>query len=257
MNYKIGGIKGKVSVIINCFNGERYLAEAVNSVLNQTYEMLELIVIDNCSEDSTERLIKKYGDALRYYKTPSHMPLYEARNFALRFVTGEFVAFLDADDVWYPEKLSVQLDSFPDDFSVVCANVKYIDEKSNLIGVNHCKLHSGWVTSKLLRENFIFISSVIIRTSVMKKELFNSHYNLLGDFNLWLRLSTTHKIASVDKYLLSYRVHESSTGVLEKGNWIHEMRENNIQFFKRNGLKYPSILILILRCELRSLFRRI
>lgn len=115
---------GKVSILMNCFNGEAYLKEAVDSVLNQTYSDWELIFWDNQSTDRSAEIYKSYVDSrLKYYYAPRHTLLYEARNHALDHATGEFVAFLDVDDWWLPEKLDSQIELFSDaDIGFVCSN---------------------------------------------------------------------------------------------------------------------------------------
>ena len=100
----------KISVICNCYNGQDYLRYSIDSVLNQTYSNFELLFIDNCSTDNTRKIIKSYLDSrLKYFKTEINVNLGEARNFALKFITGEFFAFIDADDIWVKEKLEKQI----------------------------------------------------------------------------------------------------------------------------------------------------
>ena len=88
-----------VSIIINCFNGEKYLQQTLNSILNQKYKKFEVIFIDNCSTDSSPKIYKKIKDKrFKYFKTPQKLKLYASRNFAIKRAKGDFVAFLDADD---------------------------------------------------------------------------------------------------------------------------------------------------------------
>ena len=105
--------KGKeslVSIIMNCYNGEKYLREALESVLAQTYQNWELIFWDNQSTDDSADIFKSYSDdKLKYFYAPKHTLLYEAKNSAIQKASGEFYAFLDVDDWWIPEKLEKQL----------------------------------------------------------------------------------------------------------------------------------------------------
>ena len=100
-----------VSIIMNCYNGETYLQESINSVLSQTYKNWELIFWDNQSNDKSAKIFKDYKDGrLKYYCASSHIEtLYKARNYALKNANGEFIAFLDVDDRWLPEKLEKQV----------------------------------------------------------------------------------------------------------------------------------------------------
>ncbi len=95
-----------VSVIMNCFNGEQYLREAIDSVIAQTYQNWELIFYDNQSIDNSAEIFKTYNDKrLRYFYASNHTLLYEARNNAIQYASGYFLAFLDVDDWWDPLKL--------------------------------------------------------------------------------------------------------------------------------------------------------
>ena len=97
-----------VSIIMNCYNGETYLRESINSVLEQTYENWELIFWDNRSEDQSAEIFKSYKDQrLKYYYAPKHTTLYAARNEAIKNISGEFIAFLDTDDFWVKDKLEL------------------------------------------------------------------------------------------------------------------------------------------------------
>ena len=105
-----------VSVIINCFNGDKYLHKALNSVVAQTYKNWEIIFWDNQSVDKSAEIFKSYKDArFKYYYAPEHSKiLYEARNYAITKANGDFFAFLDVDDWWLPNKLEKQIPLFND-----------------------------------------------------------------------------------------------------------------------------------------------
>ena len=99
-----------VSIILNCFNGEKYLKDALETVVNQTYNNWELVFWDNKSNDGSKKMLELYGSKkFKYYRSNVHTPLYEARNSALRECKGEYIAFIDADDYWKKDKISKQL----------------------------------------------------------------------------------------------------------------------------------------------------
>jgi len=100
-----------ISCIVPVFNGERYLAEALDSILKQSYRPLEIIVADDGSTDGTEAIVARFGTQVRYLYQPNSGPA-TARNLGLEVVRGEFVGFLDADDLWHPEKLERQMARF-------------------------------------------------------------------------------------------------------------------------------------------------
>ena len=105
--------KPETSIIMNCHNGEKFLAEAVQSVLNQTYKNWELIFWNNSSTDKSEKIFKSFKDRrLRYFYTHKKVSLYESRNAACEKAKGNFIAFLDVDDVWFSNKLKLQIKKF-------------------------------------------------------------------------------------------------------------------------------------------------
>ena len=105
-----------VSIIMNCFNGERYLKDSIESVINQTYKNWELIFWDNRSEDESAKIFKSYNDKrLKYFMTDEHTSLYKARNLAIKESTGEFISFLDTDDIWDEKKIELQIKCFEDE----------------------------------------------------------------------------------------------------------------------------------------------
>ena len=99
-----------VSVLMNCFNGQRYLQKALDSILAQTYQNWELIFWDNQSEDKSAEIFKSYKDKrFKLFYSSKHTILYEARNKAIQKANGDLIAFLDTDDYWLPEKLEKQI----------------------------------------------------------------------------------------------------------------------------------------------------
>ena len=124
----------KVSIIIPAFNCERFIGEAIDSVLAQTYTDFELIVVDDGSEDQTAQKVKQYGEKLTYLYQPNSGQA-KARNLGYAHSNGEYLAFLDADDRWYPQMLEVEvqaLDSNPQ-MGLVYSDVDVIDENGRLL----------------------------------------------------------------------------------------------------------------------------
>ena len=105
--------KNLISVIVNCFNGETYLENCINSILNQTYSNYEIIFLDNNSSDNSLDIIKKFNNSkIKIYNTNSYLKLYDARNLAVEKSNGEFITFLDTDDWWTKDKLEKQIKFF-------------------------------------------------------------------------------------------------------------------------------------------------
>jgi glycosyltransferase involved in cell wall biosynthesis len=155
--------KPLISCIIPVFNGERYLAEALDSILAQTYRPIEIIVVDDGSTDGTRELVASYGDQVRYLWQPNSGPA-TARNQGLSAASGEFVAFLDADDLWHPEKLERQLARFDarPDLDVCVAHVQNFwilelrEEEAQFRDHRVSRPLPGYVTETLLARHTFF-----------------------------------------------------------------------------------------------------
>ena len=101
-----------VSIIMNCYNGAKYLEDSLKSIVNQTYQNWELIFWDNVSFDNSKKIFEKFRDKRFKYLAPKHEPLYRARNLAIKKANGEFISFLDTDDIWLNDKLTKQIKLF-------------------------------------------------------------------------------------------------------------------------------------------------
>jgi len=201
----------RVSVIINCLNGEKYLREAIDSVFAQTVQDWELIFWDNVSTDATASIAQGYGDQLRYFRAEATTPPGEARSLAFAQARGEFVAILDADDVWLPEKLEQQLPLFDDpEVGVGFCDAVYFNEQ----GITW-RLYrdgpppQGWVLRRLLRSDFICLSTAIVRRAalVALDHWFDPQLQYVEEYDLFLRLALKWKFAGVWAPLTRYRIH--------------------------------------------------
>ena len=116
MSKKINKSQPRVSILLNCYNGELYLKKAIDSIIDQTYKNWELVFWDNQSTDKSKKIFKSYKDRrLKYFKSKKHTTLYAARNLAAGKTKGKFLAFIDADDIWEKNKLEVQIKYFRDE----------------------------------------------------------------------------------------------------------------------------------------------
>ena len=151
--------KKLVSIIINCFNGEKYLSKTLASVLNQKYQNFEVIFIDNCSTDSSAKIFKNIKDKrFKYFKTKKKIKLYASRNFALKKANGNYIAFLDCDDWWYENFLSSRKSFFSssDKYGFCFSNYLHYHQNRKKFKVFLRKiLPSGFILSDLL-DNYFF-----------------------------------------------------------------------------------------------------
>ena len=218
-----------VSIIMNCYNGETYLRESIESVLSQTYENWELIFWDNKSVDKSAKIFKSYDDKrFRYYYAPQHTLLYEARNEAIKKSSGEFIAFLDTDDFWEKDKLELQMPFFEDlKVGVVYGNLFIVNEKLNTKKIFiKGKKPRGFILDDLLKDYCTGIVTLVIRKSFLnnRQQAFDSTFDYMGDFDLMIRMSSKYKFECVDKPIASWRAHWKNESLLKKNNQIKDLR---------------------------------
>lgn len=204
-----------VTAVIGTYNQGHFLAEAIESVLAQTYPAVELIVVDDGSTDDTPQVAARYGTHIRYIRQANGERA-AARNHGLRLANGEFTGFLDSDDAWLPwkveEEVAVLLEN-PATGLVYC-DVELVDPQGRLLGREPRESHNGWVTEALLRNNFVVLSANLGRTEVIREVGgFREDRRLSGseDWELWMRLSTACQFAYLHRTVTRYRVHPGAT----------------------------------------------
>jgi glycosyltransferase involved in cell wall biosynthesis len=197
----------KVSVIIPTYNAAQFVTAAIDSVLAQTFQDVEILVVDDGSTDDTKNTLAKYGDRIEYlYKQNGGVA--KARNYAIERAQGEYVAFLDADDLWLPEKLAKQIALFESRRKIgLCyTGAEIIDENLAVKGHIDAATHEDACEKLLLTMNIMVLSSVMVRREiVLQTEGFDSHFSTTADKEFWLRLSLLTKFAAVPDYLVKYR----------------------------------------------------
>jgi glycosyltransferase involved in cell wall biosynthesis len=197
-----------VSVVIPAYNAEAFIAESVQSVLDQTVQDFEVIVVDDGSKDGTRGALAAFGDRIRVHRQPNG-GVARARNTGVGLARGAWIAFLDADDVWLPHKLERQLAagsspmSFTDRWNIGVLNG--LPEKQS-----ECTPMRGGdlFVPLLLESNFITSTSVMIRRALFEQlGGFYTGLNGTEDWDLWIRVAEKHPITFIDEPLVRYRLH--------------------------------------------------
>jgi GT2 family glycosyltransferase len=224
-----------ISVIMNCFNGERYLREAVESVRAQSYSNWELVFWDNQSTDrSLETVLSFKDERLRCFRAPQHTPLGEARNRAIQKARGEFLAFLDVDDWWMADKLAKQVRLFADpEVGMVCGDFWILDEtRGKTWKWLGRKVPTGWVLDDLLQFYFVGLLSLVVRRSAFDSLSYgcDPRYVIIEDLDLVVRLAVAWKLECVQAPVGYYRLHGNNESIRRRGlqvaemeNWLREM----------------------------------
>jgi len=207
-----------VSVIIPCYNGEKFIGEAIESVLNQTYQNWELIIIDDGSTDNSEDIVKKIitDSQIKLIKHKYNKGIAKTKNTGIANAKGKYIAFLDQDDIWLNSKLELQLKCFElgnSDIGVVCTGMIFTD--SNMKPIN---IFRGFrdEDQKTLIKNLYLKPTNSSSIMMVKKEYFEHigtfNEELIGwdDYELLMRLATISQIKYIREPLVKKRIHKDN-----------------------------------------------
>ncbi len=201
-----------VSIIIPAYNAQKYIRETIQSVLDQTYSNWELIIVNDGSNDNTEEIVERFNDPrLRYFKQPN-AGVSTSRNNGLEMSKGEYIAFLDADDIWLPDNLSEKITFLEhhQDCGLVHGDTQVINEKSEKQKIIY-QGKSGWILDDLLLWNGCCIpapSSILIQRNIIKKTgNWDPQLSTAADQEFFFRVAKNFKIGRIPKVLSLYREH--------------------------------------------------
>ncbi len=202
-----------VSIIIPTRNRALLLRRAINSILKQTFQDFEVIVVDDSSTDNTKEIIKFKDKRIRYFlkKRKPHNPA-STRNDGIKKAKGEYVAFLDDDDEWLPEKLEKQMKVFSGNKNIIVVHSNYYLIKDDGVFKKGYKLKlEGNVSLKDFVYKGITPSTAIIKKKYLKKELFDENLNCAEDRELFIRISKYGEIAFCSEFLVNVYKHKKNT----------------------------------------------
>ena len=215
-----------VSVIMNCYNGEKYLREAITSVRAQTYQNVEIIFWDNQSTDHSAEIFQSYDDSrLKYFYAPTHSLVYEARNHAIHKASGDFIAFLDVDDWWHPDKLKSQIPLFADpEVGFACSNYWVVREGRRGQKLFKRSLPSGRVLNDILTDYPVGLLTLVLRRTAFAGLLggFDPRFHICGDMEIVSRLAMKWKMAVCQESLAWYRIHGDNEGPKHRARTVTE-----------------------------------
>ncbi len=216
-----------VSVIINCYNSEKYLSEAIDSVLEQTFQDWELIFWDNKSTDNSADIFKSYNDPrMSYYYAPEHTNLGQARINALEKASAKWISYLDADDLWLPEKIEKQIALFKrqSDVGLVYSNAftKISNIDSEVLTNKHIIIPQIFVDDPLkylLQVCFIPWPTVMFDREKLEFSGGLKNYAFAVDYDLCLKLAFNSRLGYIPDFLSVYRIHDGnmSANLIEQG----------------------------------------
>lgn len=237
----------KLSVVMPVYNAQQYLAEAVESILNQTFTDFEFIIIDDCSTDNSATIINSYGDArIRFYKNETNLGISKTLNRGIELSNAEWIARMDADDISYPARFQRQYNFIlanPDGALFSCL-VRVIDQQGSIV-------RQDVFRSEYYYYNLTFICWIYHPTVVYKKSavqevgMYTVPY--AEDFELFWQLSRKYKMYNLSEVLLDYRVTAQSLHqVLKKDEYKQAEREQllrNFRYFAGSDYFVPQAYI--------------
>jgi glycosyltransferase involved in cell wall biosynthesis len=251
-----------VSIILNCYNSARFLKKSIRSVIAQSYQNWELIIFDNFSNDNTKLEVLKFkkNKKIRYFKSKKLFNLYHARNLAIGKSKGSLITFLDADDWWLKDKLKFQVKYLSQNkaSNIIYTNLFLFYEKRNKIKLFSKKnLYNGDITQSLLDDFKMPILTTMIRKKIFLKNKFDKKYNIIGDFDLFIRISLKEKIYSIQKPLAYYRIHGSNMTTKKIDLNIKELEKwvlKNQRDYKFRNYNFSNIEKLIRSLKIKNNF---
>lgn len=240
-----------VSVIITTYKREpEIVIRAIQSVLSQTYNSIELILVDDSPSDYDKRndlketIAKIFAEKVKYIQHAENQGACAARNTGLEVAKGEFVAFLDDDDEWLPEKIEKQIRMFDDEtIALVYCGQMVVDDVAGTVTYPNKKYHSGYIYEKLIFENFIGSTSFPL---IRKKHLleiggFDKLMKSAQDYDVWLRLSQKYQVNFVSESLVKYHIHGGdriSSNHIARVSGQERLIDKNIEYLTQNPVAY-------------------
>lgn len=243
----------KVSVLMVTYNREKYIKDAINSVLKQNFKDFEIIVVDDCSSDNTFSVVNEYidrGVSIKYKKNEKNVGIFGSRNIALSLCSGEYVAVLDSDDIWVDEnKLSKQVDFLEKSKEyLLCGTMAFlIDGKNKVLGNLVFKCLDKEIRDKILFSNQFIHSSVVYRKNEIISIGGYGEYAVGEDYDLFLRIGLIGKFFNFSDKMIFYRKH--SNGITWSKRSV--AAKNHLEIIKKYRNKYPNYFFAVFKAYLR------
>jgi glycosyltransferase involved in cell wall biosynthesis len=238
---------------MSVYNGELYLKEAIESILNQSFKDFEFLILDDASSDKSYEIVTEFDDSrIKVFRNESNLRLAKSLNKLLDASKGEYIVRMDADDVSLPDRLENQI-NFMDQYTNIgmagAARIVYENGSSRIYNNEN----SLFLNEKLHKKNLIAHPTVIIRSSLLNKYKlrYNEEFSTAQDYELWVRMSKLFDIANMSTVVLIYRHHDNQTRVQKKEEqkYFSRIVENRIlvcEIFKNKRFDFLNIYRVII-----------
>jgi teichuronic acid biosynthesis glycosyltransferase TuaG len=230
---------------MSSYNHEKFLSEAIESILNQTFRDLELIIVDDCSSDKSAEIIQNYLEKDPRVQAVFHqrnMGISRTANDALKLVRGEFLSFIGSDDAWYPNKLERQLRYMNgNEDKILWADGQIMDLDGVVTGrtvsdyMHAPRRRNGNIFQELLREDFIFGQGLLVKSEFVKDIVFEEKYAYVSDHLFFIKLAEQHDFLFMPEALAKYRLHGGNITRKYPDLWLKENINLRRDLIKKYG----------------------
>jgi glycosyltransferase involved in cell wall biosynthesis len=235
-----------VSVIMASYNHERYISEAIDSVLNQTFADIELIIVDDASTDNSRGIIEQYQAKDPRVHAVFHkinLGIAKTANEGQRLANGKFISFIGSDDLWAPTKLEKQLKLLRgNEDKVVWSEGDVIDAEGKPKGLTFTQMHksenkpkNGLIYREIIQDNYVCGQSVIFKKEFFNDLCFNDELRFLSDYQFMADIASKHEFLFIPESLAKYRIHGQNTLFRGQQDWLRDRILVRKYFLKRYG----------------------
>ena len=228
-------IAPKISLIMSVYNGEDYLSETIDSIINQTFKEWEFIIINDCSNDKTEEILKEYASRdsrIKVHTNETNLRLPSSLNKALLLAEGKYIARMDADDIAFPTRLQKQFDFMEANPDVDLSSCRFLTLKNGVFSSGGCggKGDNESIKALLLVTNPILHPGIIAKAEAIKNLGYDKNFTCTEDMELWTRFVLEgKKIEILSEYLMIYRLHDkqiTETTLDKQKNEVVKIQKN-------------------------------
>ena len=207
----------KVSVVMSVYNSEKYLEEAIDSILNQTFQDFEFIIINDGSTDNSLQILKSYSDTRLIVINQHNIGLTKSLNKGINIAKGQYIARMDSDDISLPQRFEKQIEFLDKNQDVVCIGTLSVFLNSQGKIINHQPLYKKNIVNELLLKDNAFThgSAMFRKKETLKIGKYREYFIYAQDFDLWLRMSEIGKIDVINEHLYMHRITEGNISIIK------------------------------------------
>jgi len=245
-----------VSILMNCYNSEKYLSYSIDSVMNQTFKDWELIFWDNQSTDQSAKIVAAYNDSrIKYFYAKTHTSLYGARDAALKHCNGKYLAFLDCDDLWMPDKLEKQVSILENNANIVLvySNTIFFNSDSKKESVLY---RFPQPSGNIFRENVLnyrfSLETVMVRMRTVADNAikFSDKFNMVGDRDFLSAVCFYGHARYMHEVLGKWRIHSNNYSKELDTSYARELKSMYLRFHDKFKCGFTKEMRTVIYCEI-------